>query len=154
MNKITARACLLTFTLLVGIPLTVIATFFGLNYSGFCFAQMRYLSNEEKLKSVFNYQIENKIYEKVFNQKKYYTYVGTKSFDEYVKKYPDCCTINPGGPYEFGQSSPLYRITGYNSGDVIVINFKGRYLDRNGNQKFQQYKAAYYLLNCGKVKGG
>ncbi|MGB3207697.1 MAG: hypothetical protein WBB28_22155 [Crinalium sp.] len=157
MNKITDRAYLFHAALLVGIPLTVLIAYFGLNYSGFCFAEMRYLSDIEKIKSVFNYQIEHRIPERIINQnqkEKLYTYIGTKNFEEYVKENPDCCTINPGGPYEIAPPSFLDRITGYNSGDVVVINFKGHYLDKNGKQEITQYQAAYFLLNCGKVKGG
>lgn len=115
---------------------------------------MRYLSDREKFKSVFNYQIEHRLPERIIYQKEnfIYTYIGTKNFDEYVKENPDCCTINPGGPYDLPPPSFLNRITGYNSGDVVVINFQGHYIDKNGKPIIKQYQAEYFLQNCGKIK--
>jgi hypothetical protein len=40
----------------IGGVLLIPFVYFGLNYSGFCFAQKRYLSDEEKIRVVFDYQ--------------------------------------------------------------------------------------------------
>jgi hypothetical protein len=136
--------------LFVGGVLLILSVYFSLNYSGFCFAEKRYLSNEEKIRAVFDYQnsrdilpIEN------FPDPKHIKY---KSFDEYIALYPDCCFVNPGGSYEVPPAKFLDRILGYNSGDVVVINFKVRYLNENGLLKITKVRFDNYLQNCGKPR--
>lgn len=147
------RNCIVFIIVTIGIPLAGLMAYFSLNYSGFCFAQMRYLSNEEKFQSVFEAYIKNKKTEGTDNMKeKSHTSTEDKTFEEYVKKNPDCCKINPGGPYDLPPPSFLDRITGYNSGDVIVMDFKKTYLDKNGKQKLKEYQAQYVMQNCGKIK--
>ncbi|MFN6537665.1 MAG: hypothetical protein RM021_015015 [Nostoc sp. EkiNYC01] len=129
-NTMIHRTSLLPVFVFIGIPLTVLFAYFGLNYSGFCFAKMRYLSDEERFRMVFDYQNE-----RTDLGRSTYNYIKYASFDEYIKENPDCCSINPGGPYEIRQSSFLDRIFGYDARDVIVINFKVRYIDENGNKR-------------------
>jgi hypothetical protein len=152
-DRRTYRACMFNCWLIVGIPLTVLVAYFALNYSGFCLAQMRYLSDEEKFKLVFDYHIGNRIPEKIVNKtEQLYTYIGHKSFDEYIKENPECCTINPGGPYELPPPSFSDRITGHNSGDIIVIELTARYLDEKGKERLKEYKVEQALQNCGKIR--
>lgn len=131
-----------------GVLLSLVFIYFGLNYSGFCFAEKRYLSDEEKIRAEFDYQnsrdtlpLDN------FPDPKHIKY---KSFDEYVALYPECCSVNPGGPYEVAPVEFLARILGYNSGDVVVINFQVRYLDENGLLKTVENRYENYSRNCGK----
>ncbi|MEA5601723.1 hypothetical protein [Nostoc sp. UHCC 0252] len=138
------RNSFLPIFLFVGIPLTVLFAYFGLNYSGFCFAKMRYLSDEERFRMVFDYQNE-----RTDLGRSTYKYIKYASFDEYIKENTDCCSINPGGPYEIRQSSFLDRIFGYDARDVIVINFKVRYLDETGNQRAFETRFENTLQNCG-----
>ncbi|RCJ26021.1 hypothetical protein A6770_27025 [Nostoc minutum NIES-26] len=78
-----------------------------------------------------------------------YKYIKYTSFNEYIKENPNCCSINPGGPYEIRQSSFLNRIFGYDAPDVIVINFKVRHLDENGNKRAFKTRFENTLQNCG-----
>lgn len=78
-----------------------------------------------------------------------YNYIKYASFDEYIKQNPDCCSINPGGPYEIRHSSFLDRIFGYDARDVIVINLKVRYLDENGHKRVFETRFENTLQNCG-----
>ena len=134
--------------LFVGSALLILFGYFGLNYSGFCFAEMRYLSNEEKIRAVFDYQnSRNKLPLDNLQHPKHIKY---KSFDEHITLYPECCSVNPGGPYEVPPTNFLDRIFGYNSGDVVVINFQVRYLDENGSLKTVSNRFDNYLQNCGK----
>lgn len=139
--------------LFVGGVLLILFVYFGLNYSGFCFAEKRYLSNEEKIRAVFDYQ--NKRTDLLYrvhvepNNNKYIPY---KSFDEYIALYPECCSVNPGGPYEVPPAKFLDRIFGYHSGDIVVTNFQVRYLDENGSLKTAEVRFDNYLENCGKPR--
>ncbi|MGL4619759.1 hypothetical protein [Chroococcidiopsis sp.] len=136
------------FFLFVGGVLLILFGYFGLNYSGFCFAEMRYLSNEEKIRAVFDYQnSRNRLPLDNLPDPKHIKY---KSFDEHIALYPECCSVNPGSPYEVPPTNFLDRIFGYDSGDVVVINFQVRYLDENGSLKTVSNRFDNYLQNCGK----
>jgi hypothetical protein len=83
----------------------------SLNYSGFCFEEMRYLSDEEKIRGAIANLLKNyntswyahhTITEKVGDKTKYQAYVywqniPFKDIDEFLKENPHCCVINRGG---------------------------------------------------------
>ncbi len=150
----THHTCLSRIFQFVGIPFIVLIAYFGLNYSGFCFAKMRYLSDEEKIRSVFVSQNERTTIS-VYTPGKgteSYQHIKYKSFDEYLKENPDCCAVNPGPPYETPPARFLDRIFGYHSGDDVVIKFKVRYLDENSQQKSMETRFENNVQNCGKVR--
>jgi hypothetical protein len=152
----TARTRLLNylFLLLWGLPLGVLVTYFGLNYSGFCFAKMRYLTNDEKIRIVFDYQ-NNREEIPIETERKgtqYYSQIPYNTFEEFIVNNPDCCQVNPGGGYDLPPPDFLDRITGYNAGDAIVLNYKIRYLDDNGRPRSTTMKLESALQNCGKAK--
>ncbi|MEH2230242.1 MAG: hypothetical protein V7K71_11450 [Nostoc sp.] len=151
------RILLLAIFIFIGIPLSLLSIFYSLNYSGLCFAKMRYLSDEEKLRIVFDYRNrEDKLPIYVGRRIKFYQHIKYASFDKYIKENSNCCYINHGEAYKITQSlfiknsSFLYRITGLGFRDLIVINFKVRYLDENGNQRVQETRFGNTLRNCGR----
>lgn len=144
------RILVLAIFIFIGIPLSILSIFYSLNYSGFCFAKMCYLSDQEKLQIVFDYRNrKSKLPVYVGGTIKFYEHIKYASFDEYIKENPDCCSINRSEAYKIGQASFLDRIFGYGFRDVIVINFKVRYLDENGNQRVQEMRLKSTLQNCG-----
>ncbi len=139
------RICLITLFLVI--PLTLLG-YFGLNYSGFCFAQMRYLSDEEKIRSVFDTQNARKsLYTNGLRE-----HIKYKSFDEHIKENPDCCKINPKRSHDVPSPSFVDRIFGFNSGDFIFIDFKVRYVDEKGKQRVKEFSFENAVQNCGKVR--
>ena len=143
-----------SIVLISGIVSTFLIIYFGLNYSGFCFAEMRYLSDEEKIRSVFNYQ-NNRTRLPVYIPGKgstIYQHIKYKSFDEYIKQNPDCCTLNPGIPTEVPPARFIDSILGYNSGDVVAITFRVRYLNENNQQGLIEASFENTIQNCGKVR--
>jgi len=152
------RGCLFQSLLFIGIPLAGLMAYFGLNYSGFCFAQMRYLTDEEKIRLVFEGQnsrdrlpIDNSPYPE-YSPLQYPKHIKYKSFDEYIALYPECCSVNPGGPYEVPPAEFLDRIFGYDSRDIVVTKFQVRYLDENGSLKTAETRLDNYLENCGQPR--
>lgn len=154
------RGCLWTFFSTAGGLLLIPFVYFGLNYSGFCFAQMRYLSDEEKIRAEFDFQnnrdtlpLDNAPNPEHVKDKSFDGYnlahIKYKSFDEHIALYPECCSVNPGGPYEVSQANFFDRIFGYNSGDVVVIYFHARYLDENGKIETVENRFENYSRNCG-----
>ncbi|MDJ0620663.1 MAG: hypothetical protein QNJ63_28675 [Calothrix sp. MO_192.B10] len=114
---------------------------------------MRYLSDEEKLRLVFN-DINNA--EKLGVPTKDgkmvdREHIPYKSFDEYIKENPDCCKIKPPGGSDLAPPRFSDRIFGYHSGEPIVINFKVRYIDDNDKQIIQKIRIDNSLQNCGKI---
>lgn len=147
----TFNLCVFLF---IGIPLTILVAYFGLNYSGFCFAKMRYLSDYEKIQGAFDYQNHrNKIPAIIPGKKEQlYEYIKYKNFAEYIKENPNCCSINSREVYDLPPPDYLDRIFGFHSGDAIVINFKARYLDENGKQRLKEYQVENAVQNCGQIK--
>jgi hypothetical protein len=144
---------------MIGLPTLFLVTFLGLNYSGFCFEKMRYLSKEEKIRAVFKMQNNRSDLltfvlplETNYKYNENNKYIRYNSFEEFLAENPDCCHVNPGGPYGVPPSSFWDRIFGYDSGDVIVIDFKVRYLDEKGNRGFEEVQFENFLTNCGKVR--
>lgn len=148
----THHTCLSRFFQLVGIPSIALIAYFGLNYSGFCFTKIRYLGTEEKIRLAFEelnaagrlrIDIPGK-------EPKDVEFVKYKSFDEYIKENPNCCTFYAsGGSPELPPPTWLQRICGYHSGTFVRIYYKVRYFDDNGKLKSQVIKADSALRNCG-----
>ena len=126
--------------------------FFSLNYSGFCFREFRYLSSEEKMESLFN--IWNKSTRKSFLIDGEYKVLERKNkyanFDEFLAKHPNCCEVDPGGPYDMGASFFIDRITGYDSGSVIRFRFHEEFIDPDGNVLIKEVQVLDRLQNCGE----
>lgn len=133
-------------------PIILIA-FFGLNYSGFCFSKMRYISTEEKIRWTFEelnaaWKLRINIPGKGFEDREFIKY---ENFNEYIKENPDCCTFYPsGGSPELPPPTLLQRILGYHSGTFVRIYYKVRYFDDNGKKKSQIINVERALRNCGK----
>jgi hypothetical protein len=125
------------FLLLLSIPSI---SYFSLNYSGFCFEEMRYLSQEDKVRAVFD-SLNNQ--EKIDKIK----HIKYKSFDEYLKENPDCCVVNPSYT-DLPTPSQIERLFGYYSGDIVRIKYKMRYIDTNGKLKVQKLVNDSLLSNC------
>ncbi len=156
------REILLNWRIYFAAPLVVAFLHASLNYSGFCFREMRYLSDEEKFQIVFDafdhrdtviiiFRKENTVSPKSYEQIKY------ESFEQFMKMNPYCCTILPGKFTDRQRESWLSyfwnRITGYDSGRVIVGTFTLHYLDEKGEQRSQEITTEYVLQNCGKRRG-
>jgi hypothetical protein len=125
------------FLLLLSTPAI---SYFGLNYSGFCFDEMRYLSQEDKVRAVFDDLNNQKEIRKI-------KHIKYKSFDEYLKENPDCCVVNPSYT-DLPAPSLINRLFGYYSGDYVRIKYKMRYLDTNGKLKIQELVDDSLLGNC------
>lgn len=74
------------------------------------------------------------------------------NFDEFLEKHPNCCEIDPGGPYDMGKPFFINRITGYDSGTVISFKFNEEYIEPDGNVITQEIKILDSLQNCGESR--
>lgn len=133
------REILLNWRIYFAAPLVVAWLHASLNYSGFCFKEMRYLSDREKFRIVFealNFKKtlrveaigkDNLRFFKPYKRIKY------ESFEQFMEMNPDCCKVA-------------------NSGKV-VMNFTLRYLDENGDRRAQEVTVKGAIKNCGNIKG-
>ncbi len=146
---------LLDCCIFLAVPLTIIVGCASLNYSGFCFDKMRYLSDEDIFRMQFDSLSQQKTVPIKTKDKgtQRYEQVKYESFEQFVEMNPNCCAIDPGGPYEVGHSYFLDRITGYDSGRVLVSTFTLHYLDEKDEQRSQEITTEYVLQNCGKRRG-
>jgi hypothetical protein len=114
---------------------------------------MRYLSNEEKIRLVFEHQNNGTTITIIDDNDRIHKYEKIKysNFEEFVQENPNCCKINPTRSDEPLPEDFLDRITGFNSGYLIVLNFKTHYLDEEGNQQSKTVESLNRLRNCGKI---
>ncbi|NET35598.1 MAG: hypothetical protein F6K19_26835 [Cyanothece sp. SIO1E1] len=73
------------------------------------------------------------------------------SFEEHLAENPDCCAINSEDGYDIPPITFFARLTSNASGDVVVIDFKIRYLDAKGNQQMQVVRLENGMQNCALV---
>ncbi len=137
-----------------GLPLILFSIYASLNYSGFCFDEMRYLSDEEKIRTVFEMRNQqDTIYVKTEDRGwQRYEQVKYESFEQFMKMNPNCCALDPGGPYELPPPDFIDRITGYNSGEVMARKYTLYYLDENDRQIPKKYNTLSFISNCGRIK--
>ncbi len=155
MMKISIKQIIIL--LIVGIPLSVLTYIGAKNYSGFCFAQNRYLTHDEKILIVFNHVNRATKMRIGGNGGKNYSDVKTipyGSFEEFTKENPNCCEVDVKGRYGFEIPPPDFfdRITGYNANEIITINYKFHYINKNGRDNTHYIEGYQVLTNCGRVK--
>jgi hypothetical protein len=129
-----------------------------MNYSGFCFAKTRYLTDDEKILLAFN--STNRLTERriTVDGGKTHSVVKTipyGSFEEFRKENSNCCTILVDKVRGFPSSNFFDRIigNGYNVDEVISIKYKARDVDEKGNHSYREgLNSVRVVTNCGKVK--
>ena len=147
------KSCLLGCGTFLSVISAMILIVGSLNYSGFCWSKMRYLSDEEKFRMRFE-RVNQQDTIPIETQNKgtqYYEKVKYENFEEFMLMNPDCCAILPGY-YELPKPRFIDRITGFNNGEVIAMNYTVYYFDKNGNKKSKKIEARGVLQNCGERK--
>jgi hypothetical protein len=115
--------------------LKALIAYFGLNFSGFCFAKMRYITTEEKIRWTFDdlndaSQLRVNISGRGFQDVDFVKY---ESFDKYIKENPECRTFYAsGGSPELPPPTWLQRIFGYHSGTFVPVSYTHLTLPTNG----------------------
>ncbi|MBE9046432.1 hypothetical protein IQ255_18810 [Pleurocapsales cyanobacterium LEGE 10410] len=74
------------------------------------------------------------------------------NFDEFLAKHPNCCEVDPGGPYDMGAPFFINRITGYDSGSVISFKFNEEYIEPDSKIVTQEIEIVDSLKNCGESR--
>ncbi|RUU73609.1 MULTISPECIES: hypothetical protein [unclassified Mesorhizobium] len=136
----------------------------SLNASNFCFAQRRFLSEDELLaaavadipklveltqergRSLLRYADKSTDFSNV-------TIVNYKDASDFMQNNPNCCRI---GRFD-GPREPLFPpdwwtvVSGY-AAKIVTVNFKLRFLTPTGKESFQNDPFYVWIDSCGKIK--
>lgn len=133
------------------------------NYFGVCEPKGRRLKDEEKIRA----EIERILsFKEIYREKKshskgdnYYKVVSPKMVDDFLKLHPDCCEVKAGADKARYHSHNSYaldlisfffnRITGYNSTDIIRVQYEENYIDESGKKQTETMKYNSLQNNCG-----
>jgi hypothetical protein len=156
MIKISTKKIIII--LILGIPLSIFSYIGAKNYSGFCFAQNRHLTDEEKFRIVFN-DINSRLNTTIVvgvgqnYARKTVQRIPYNSFEEYKKENMNCCKTGRRIPSEIPKEEFDERIFGLDSGVTVTLDFKTKYFDKDSNYYGVIGYTHYYILtNCGKVR--
>jgi hypothetical protein len=146
------------FLLLFGLPIFYLCFLGGLNYSGFCIQEKRWLSDDEIITSAVTSRLIVPEIWKTINlpnrvltteEEKYYR---KQAFDKFTEKHPDCCVVDRHrkirlyGDMSIRTPPFLSRIFGSNYGTVRVKDL------RKDTLKNPEYDGALiYFTNCGQT---
>jgi hypothetical protein len=127
-------------------PFVIFVVYGALNYSGFCFRELRYLSDDEKIQKVIAEVSKGRFYAgaiinlatgKVGTIREPIPY---ESVEVFLKENPDCCTLIPknGNYADIAPPPTLWQRIFGNVNYGVRMKFKLKYLetpvDRHGNK--------------------
>lgn len=132
----------------------------GMNYTGYCHAEGRYLSDEEKIDlaiknilqtypPVLTDNAAGVIHSKRPDNPAHYA-----DINEFKSANKNCCEITQATNDGEGYRVSLYsRITGSISG-LVHVKYLVRYKDETGNQVLRPYETSPAITNCGSIWSG
>jgi hypothetical protein len=126
-----------TLGLVILLPLTLAEL---LNFTGFCWADLRYYSDRELINAAIQYELHtNEAADYIKDRKRY------KSVEEFLAVNRDCCRV-----YRWGHNLQLdgiwVRVFGWY---IAVANIWYRLRDDGPNQFFDRYT---FINACGEIK--
>ena len=74
------------------------------------------------------------------------------NFDEFLEKHPNCCEINPEGGYDTDPPNLINRITGFDSGKRILLEFNEKLIAPDGSILTKEIQIVDRLQNCGESR--
>lgn len=135
----------------------------GMNYNGYCHAEGRYLSDEERINSAVQYVlasypqsvsnvevIVNDAFQRGPNWVKPKQTIKYKDVGEFLEINLNCCELSMALGVEAEPTSLLDRITGYIS-TFVIVRYKIRYLDDDNIEKYNDGGQAVSIKNCGQA---
>lgn len=140
----------------------------GMSYMGYCFAQQRYLSDQEKIDRVVQ-EILNSYpptlvhYEKNGTGQTVMKWINPEdpiyydSVEDFLSVNGDCCVVTDivkRDAGHVGDKIPLiFKMSGKIS-DYVIVRYLVRYKTPGGNIVEEKYDANYAVTNCGYVWSG
>lgn len=141
----------------IGILILLSPLIGALNYAGFCFKTMGYLSNEEKVRSAVNFMIEDRwkrISDRNPDLKREDDWFW-KDVDSFLTDNPECCevgiTFTSGSAFYQLDRRILPAICGLHSAQVY-IRYQIPYAEQIRNTgRYQKSKEIIAITNCGNA---
>lgn len=161
--------------LVLSLPAGLLSGAAVLNYTGFCFDQSRYLSDEERIRrgvhgALGHYPSIRFVHDQlpkagypILTEKTDGSGTGTekgtvltaeqlifyRDMDEFFAVNSDCCSVTRNGLYdEVGRPGLWDKITGFSAG-YVNIKFRVRYRDAAGNVQSEFSAFSFNYTNCG-----
>lgn len=110
----------------------------ALTYSGLCLSEMRYLSDDEKIRVAVSRVIEvldarNRALANAGSEKDAMNQgpLAYHSVDKFLELNPNCCAVNDFGPEGIGPPTFLQRLLGIYS-TVVEVHFRDSYAEADG----------------------
>ncbi len=133
-------------------PLWIVA---GLNYSGFCWEQKRWLSEEEKIhraivdrfvsSSNYRVQVAHSVGDTLVEKENLST--PYSSFEDFISANPNCCSLNISESADSGPPTFWTKVKGGYS-DTAVIHYGKAHRTFDGSNPS---KSVSYIDNCGRT---
>lgn len=133
----------------------------GLNYSGFCHEQRRFMTNQERIEIVVrrilsSYPPTLKTYvtrpdgQRAIQWERPEKAIPYESVEEFFAVNPDCCEVTlQQHPKQGGTVPLLERLSGDTAANVRV-RYQVRYLDENEQLKTEYVESYWAVSNCGR----
>ena len=157
------------------VPLAFCTGTAGLNYSGYCFDQARYLSDDELIASgiagvLAHYSFIRFVPEEMpslgrpapSNQKNFRgsdakgieiaqeQLIPYRNAEEFLAVNPGCCNFGRRGMYGETDDTPLlWKVTGYSAG-FFNARYQIRYRDAAGQAQSRWTGITFHYTNCGR----
>jgi hypothetical protein len=144
-----------------GVALLYTALRLGLNYSGFCLEERRFLTDQEKIDNVVrrilnSYPPALKSYittadgQKAIRWARPNNPIPYASIGDFLAVNPDCCAVTlQEHPQSGGQISLMDRLLGFTSANVRV-RYQVRYRDENDQLKTEYVEPYWAVTSCGR----
>jgi hypothetical protein len=144
------RHPILTLMLILLLPLVLRGS---LNYSGFCWAEKRWLSDEERIDAAIEHLIaQEEMYLDGVDGLKYYKVIPYKSVAEFKEKNHDCCSM----AYFSGfQDYPFQFWDGFEARWLPLLLYKGQYEHQGRLYSYEverwggEIPPVEFINNCG-----
>ena len=123
------------------------------NYYGYCLAEGKFLSNEEKIDAAINYiNSRDRVPIISGNEIQYLVQIRYSSVSDFKAKNPDCCQVGMSGFYsETWPPTFKERVEG-RYGDRVKVKFQLNYIDKNGVSSSKPEEWDYVIENCGGIR--
>lgn len=154
------RYVLYSVLIVVGVFVLYLFTVMVLNYTGYCFKQGRYLSDEEKIDTAINYILGTyppaiDYYEKQGNKvvkvgrTRPRTPLYYESKDEFIALNTNCCELTMIARENYGirLSSRLFGTVS----TFVHVSYLVRYFDKDGSLRKRKIESYVPISNCGKA---
>lgn len=121
----------------------------SLNYSGICYSQKRWLSDEEIIRAAV-FQANARSTRVIRGDAR--VAIPYESVDDFLAANPGCCSMGHDGGGEGPREpfSTFEKLTGF-GGEVVTVKFTAKYIDEYGRQQPVRLRLTLAVTNCGVV---